>query len=118
MGEQDRKVVIITGGSQGIGAGLVAEYRRRGWAVVATSRTIKPAGDPAVLTVDGDISLPATADRIISGALGRFGRIDTLINNAGIYISKPFTDYTADDYAAVVGVNLTGFFALTRARHR
>src|SRR5271155_5062505 len=114
MSKEDRKVAIITGGSQGIGAGLVVEYRRRGWAVVATSRTIKPDGDPAVLTVDGDISEAATTDRIISGALGRFGRIDTLINNAGIYISKPFTDYTAADYAAVVGVNLTGFFGLTQ----
>ena len=114
MSEQDRKVAIITGGSQGIGAGLVAEYRRRGWAVVATSRTIKPDGDPAVLTVDGDISEAATTDRIINGALGRFGRIDTLINNAGVYISKPFTDYTAEDYAVVVGVNLTGFFTLTQ----
>ena len=112
MSTQDRKVAIITGGSQGIGAGLVAEYRRRDWAVVATSRTIKHDGDPAVLTVDGDISEAATTDRIISGALGRFGRIDTLVNNAGIYISKPFTDYTADNYAAVVGVNLTGFFTL------
>jgi NAD(P)-dependent dehydrogenase (short-subunit alcohol dehydrogenase family) len=114
MSEQDQKVAIITGGSQGIGAGLVAEYRRRGWAVVATSRTIKPAGDPAVLTVDGDVSEPTTTDRIISGALESFGRIDTLINNAGVYISKPFTDYTADDYATVVGVNLTGFFSLTQ----
>jgi NAD(P)-dependent dehydrogenase (short-subunit alcohol dehydrogenase family) len=114
MSDQDRKVVIITGGSQGIGAGLVAEYRRRGWAVVATSRTIRPAGDPAVLTVDGDVSEPGTTDRIISGALGRFGRIDTLVNNAGVYIAKPFTDYTADDYATVVGVNLTGFFQLTQ----
>jgi NAD(P)-dependent dehydrogenase (short-subunit alcohol dehydrogenase family) len=114
MSEQDHKVAIITGGSQGIGAGLVAEYRRRGWAVVATSRTIKPAGDPAVLTVDGDVSEPATTDRIISGALETFGRIDTLINNAGVFIAKPFTDYTADDYANVVGVNLTGFFWLTR----
>jgi NAD(P)-dependent dehydrogenase (short-subunit alcohol dehydrogenase family) len=114
MGEQDRKVAIITGGSQGIGAGLVAEYRRRGWAVVATSRTIKPAGDPVVLTIDGDLSEPATTDRIISGALESFGRIDTLINNAGVFISKPFTDYTAADYAAVVGVNLTGFFRLTQ----
>jgi NAD(P)-dependent dehydrogenase (short-subunit alcohol dehydrogenase family) len=115
MSEQDRKVAIITGGSQGIGAGLVAAYRRRGWAVVAASRTIKPAGDPAVLTVDGDVSEPATAERIISGALGRFGRIDTLINNAGVFISKPFTDYTADDYARVVGLNLTGFFWLTQS---
>jgi NAD(P)-dependent dehydrogenase (short-subunit alcohol dehydrogenase family) len=114
VSEQDHKVAIITGGSQGIGAGLVAEYRRRGWAVVATSRTIKATGDPAVLTIDGDVSEPATADRIIGGALESFGRIDTLINNAGVFISKPFTDYTADDYAAVVGVNLTGFFRLTQ----
>jgi len=114
MSEQGQKVAIITGGSQGIGAGLVAAYRRRGWAVVATSRTIRPAEDPAVLTVDGDVSEPATTDRIISGALERFRRIDTLINNAGVFIAKPFTDYTADDYAAVVGVNLTGFFWLTQ----
>jgi NAD(P)-dependent dehydrogenase (short-subunit alcohol dehydrogenase family) len=115
MSEQDHKVAIITGGSQGIGAGLVAAYRRRGWAVVAVSRTIKPAGDPAVLIVEGDVSQPATTDRIIAGALGRFGRIDTLINNAGVFITKPFTDYTADDYALVVGVNLTGFFWLTQS---
>jgi NAD(P)-dependent dehydrogenase (short-subunit alcohol dehydrogenase family) len=114
MSEQDHKVVIVTGGSQGIGAGVVAEYRQRGWAVVAASRTVKPAGDPAVLTVEGDVSDPATIDRIISGALDSFGRIDTLINNAGVFISKPFTDYTADDYALAVGVNLTGFFVLTQ----
>jgi NAD(P)-dependent dehydrogenase (short-subunit alcohol dehydrogenase family) len=114
MTEQNDKVAIITGGSRGIGAGLVAEYRRRGWAVVATSRTIEPSGDPAVLTVDGDISQAATAERIITGAMGRFGRIDTLINNAGVFISKPFTAYTAEDYATVVGVNLTGFFTLTQ----
>jgi NAD(P)-dependent dehydrogenase (short-subunit alcohol dehydrogenase family) len=114
MSEQFQKVAIITGGSQGIGAGLVAEYRRRGWAVVATSRTIEPGRDPAVLAVDGDISEAATTDRVIRGALDRFGRIDTLVNNAGVYISKPFTDYTADDFATVVGVNLTGFFTLTQ----
>jgi NAD(P)-dependent dehydrogenase (short-subunit alcohol dehydrogenase family) len=114
MNEEERKVAIITGGSQGIGAGLVAGYRQQGWLVVATSRTIKPSGDPDVLTVDGDISEASTADRIISGTLARFGHIDTLVNNAGVYISKPFTDYTAEDYATVVGVNLTGFFTLTQ----
>jgi NAD(P)-dependent dehydrogenase (short-subunit alcohol dehydrogenase family) len=114
MSQQDQKVAIITGGSQGIGAGLVAGYRQQGWAVVAISRTIKPAADPDVLTVAGDVSDPATTDRIISRALGRFGRIDTLINNAGVFISKPFTDYTAEDYALMVGVNLTGFFWLTQ----
>jgi NAD(P)-dependent dehydrogenase (short-subunit alcohol dehydrogenase family) len=114
MTAPDRPVAIITGGSQGIGAGLVAGYRQRGWAVVAVSRTIKPAGDPDVLTVDGDIADPATTDRIITAAVERFGRIDTLINNAGIYLSKPFTEYTPEDYATVVGVNLTGFFTLTQ----
>ena len=111
---QEQRVAIITGGSQGIGAGLVAGYRRQGWAVVASAKTIKPSEDRDVLTVPGDIAEPATADRIIGGALGRFGRIDTLINDAGIYLSKPFTDYTAGDYALVVAVNLTGFFTLTQ----
>jgi NAD(P)-dependent dehydrogenase (short-subunit alcohol dehydrogenase family) len=114
MTGNDRRVAIITGGSRGIGAGLVAGYRRRGWAVVANALTIKPSEDPDVLTVEGDIAKPATADRIIEGALERFGRIDTLVNNAGAFISKPFTDYTAEDYALVVGVNLTGFFWLTQ----
>jgi NAD(P)-dependent dehydrogenase (short-subunit alcohol dehydrogenase family) len=82
--------------------------------VVATARTIKPTEDPDVLTVDGDLADPATTDRIIGGALERFGRIDALVNNAGVYISKPFTDYTDEDYALVVGVNLTGFFWLTQ----
>ena len=114
MSGKEPKVAIITGGSQGIGAGLVTAYRRRGWSVVANAQTIKPSQDPAVLAVDGDIAQPETTDRIISGALERFGRIDTVVNDAGIYISKPFTDYTADDYALVVGVNLTGFFWLTQ----
>ena len=114
MRANGQRVAVITGGSQGIGAGLVAGYRGRGWAVVASARTIKPSEDPAVLTVAGDIADPATADRIIDGALDRFGRIDTLINNAGVYISKPFTDYTAADYATVTGVNLTGFFWVTQ----
>jgi NAD(P)-dependent dehydrogenase (short-subunit alcohol dehydrogenase family) len=114
MNQTSQKVAIITGGSQGIGASLVAAYRQQGWSVVATARTMKPTEDPDVLTIDGDIANPATADRIISGALRRFGRIDTLINNAGVFVSKPFTDYTAEDYAQVVGVNLSGFFWLTQ----
>jgi NAD(P)-dependent dehydrogenase (short-subunit alcohol dehydrogenase family) len=114
MTRNDRRVAIITGGSQGIGAGLVAGYRGRGWAVVANALTIKQSEDPDVLTVEGDIAEHATADRVIEGALERFGRIDTLVNNAGVFVSKPFTDYTAEDYALVVGVNLTGFFWLTQ----
>jgi NAD(P)-dependent dehydrogenase (short-subunit alcohol dehydrogenase family) len=114
MATQDRKVVIVTGASQGIGAGIVEGYRGKGWAVVATARTIKAGADPAVLAVDGDISDPTTADRIIAGAVDTFGGIDTLVNNAGVYRSKPFVDYTTADYAAVIGVNLTGFFRLTQ----
>jgi NAD(P)-dependent dehydrogenase (short-subunit alcohol dehydrogenase family) len=114
MHADHRGVVIVTGGSQGIGAGIVDGFRRNDWAVVATARSIAPNSDPSVLTVAGDLSDPATADHIVDTALERFGRIDTLVNDAGIYISKPFTDYTAEDYAAVVGVNLTGFFHLTQ----
>ena len=114
MNQTGQKVAIITGGSQGIGAGLVAGYRRQGWAVVATARAMKPTEDPDLLTVDGDITEAATADLIVGEALRKFGRIDTLVNNAGVYVSKPFTDYTADDYALVVGVNLTGFFWITQ----
>jgi NAD(P)-dependent dehydrogenase (short-subunit alcohol dehydrogenase family) len=112
--DADRKVAIVTGGSQGIGAGIVQGYRDRGWAVVAVARSITPTGDPAVLTVAGDLSDPSTADHIVDETVATFGRIDTLVNNAGIYVSKPFVDYTADDFAAVVGVNLTGFFRLTQ----
>jgi NAD(P)-dependent dehydrogenase (short-subunit alcohol dehydrogenase family) len=114
VSERDRRVAIITGGSQGIGAGLVAAYRHRGWAVVATSRTIKPAVDPDIQTVGADLAEPGAADRIVGAALERFGRIDTLVNNAGVFIGKPFTDYTAADYALVTSINLSGFFWLTQ----
>jgi NAD(P)-dependent dehydrogenase (short-subunit alcohol dehydrogenase family) len=108
------RVAVITGASRVIGAGLVAGYRGRGWAVVASARAIEPSEDPDLLTVAADVTEPATGALIIEAALERFGRIDTLVNNAGVLISKPFTDYTAADYAAVVGVNLTGFFWLTQ----
>ena len=114
MTERTQKVAIVTGGSQGIGAGLVDGFRQRGWAVVANSLGIKPSKDPDIRTVTGDVSEQATADRIISEALDRFGRVDTLVNNAGVFVSKPFTDYTAEDYALVTGVNLAGFFWLTQ----
>ena len=114
MSETNRRVAIITGGSQGIGAGLVAGYRGRDWAVVASARTIKPSLESDLLTVAGDIAEPATAGRIADAALGTFGRIDTLVNNAGVFVSKPFTDYTAEDYALITGVNLAGFFWLTQ----
>jgi NAD(P)-dependent dehydrogenase (short-subunit alcohol dehydrogenase family) len=114
VSETGQKVAIVTGGSQGIGAGLVEGYRQRHWAVVANSLTIGPSKDPDLLTVQGDISEQATADEIISQAMDRFGRVDTLVNNAGVFVSKTFTDYTAEDYALVTGVNLAGFFWLTQ----
>lgn len=111
---KEQKVVIITGASQGFGAGLVKAYRDRNYRVVANSRSIKPSTDPDVLTVAGDVSDPATAKQIVSQALERFGRIDTLVNNAGIFIAKPFTDYSEQDYASILAVNLGSFFRLTK----
>lgn len=109
------RVAVITGASQGIGAGLVRGYRDLGYAVVANSRTIGAGDDPQVLAVAGDIARPGTGRRIIDAAIERFGRIDTVVNNAGIFIAKPFTDYTDADYEAITGVNLRGFFEVTRA---
>jgi NAD(P)-dependent dehydrogenase (short-subunit alcohol dehydrogenase family) len=111
---QGQKVVVITGASQGIGAGLVDAYRKLGYGVVATSRTITAAGDPDVVTVQGDIADADTADRVIAAALDRFGRIDSLVNNAGAFVAKPFTDYTGSDFDLLIGVNLAGFFQLTQ----
>ncbi|MFI9270931.1 SDR family NAD(P)-dependent oxidoreductase [Kitasatospora sp. NPDC052896] len=110
-----QKVAVITGASQGIGAGLVTAYRKLGYAVVATSRSIGESEDPEVLTVPGDIAEPGVGDRVVGAALTRFGRVDTLINNAGVFIAKPFTDYTDEDYDTVTGVNLRGFFEVSRS---
>lgn len=114
MNTGEQLVAVVTGASRGIGAGVVAGYRRQGWAVVATARSIQPSDDRDLLTVEGDLSEPATGHRIMEAALEQFGRIDTLINNAGIFTSKPFLDYTDNDYDAAVAVNLTGFFRLTQ----
>ncbi|MDD2089969.1 SDR family oxidoreductase [Pseudomonas guariconensis] len=108
------KVVIVTGASQGIGAGVVKGFRERGWQVVATSRSIQPSSDPGILTVAGDIADPQTAERVVGEAIARFGRIDTLVNNAGIFVAKPFTHYTHADYAQVVATNMSGFFYITQ----
>jgi NAD(P)-dependent dehydrogenase (short-subunit alcohol dehydrogenase family) len=89
-----QKVVIVTGASQGIGAELIKTFHDHHYRVIANSRSIKPSSDANVLNIAGDIADPATADRIVSEGLARFGRIDTLINNAGIFISRPFVDYT------------------------
>ncbi len=109
------RVAVITGASQGIGAALVAGYRKLGYAVVANSRSIAESDDPMVLTVAGDIGRPGVGQQVIDAAIERFGRVDTVVNNAGIFISKPFTEYTDADYDAITGVNLRGFFELTRA---
>jgi len=106
---------IVTGASQGIGAALVTAYRKLGYAVVATSRSIAASDDPEVLTVPGDLSQPGVGAHVVEQALARFGRIDTLVNNAGVFLAKPFTDYTDEDYDAVTGVNLRGFFDISRS---
>jgi NAD(P)-dependent dehydrogenase (short-subunit alcohol dehydrogenase family) len=108
------KVAIITGASQGIGAGLVAGFRRSGYAVVGTSRSIRSSNEPDLLSVQGDIAEAETAQHVVEQTLGRYGRIDTLVNNAGVFIGKPFTEYTTDDYATVTSVNLAGFFHITQ----
>jgi NAD(P)-dependent dehydrogenase (short-subunit alcohol dehydrogenase family) len=113
MREEGNRVALITGASRGIGAALVDAYRGRGYAIVATSRSIEQSADDLVATVRGDVATPATAELAVETALARFGRLDTLVNDAGIFIGKPFTDYTDDDYAAVTAVNLAGFFQMT-----
>ncbi len=110
----EQKVAVITGASQGIGAALVKAYLARNYRVVATARSVKPASNADVLVVPGDIADRKTAERAISEGVARFGRIDTLINNAGVFIAKPFTQYSEADYAAMLGVNLAGFFHMTQ----
>jgi NAD(P)-dependent dehydrogenase (short-subunit alcohol dehydrogenase family) len=110
----EQKVAIITGASQGIGAALVSAYRDRNYRVVATALSMEPSRDDDVLVVSGDIADRKTAERAVLEGMARFGRIDTLVNNAGIFISKPFIQYTATDYAAILGVNVTGFFHITQ----
>jgi NAD(P)-dependent dehydrogenase (short-subunit alcohol dehydrogenase family) len=110
-----RKVAVITGASQGIGAGLVEAYLGKGYRVVATSRSIKANGNPDMVAVAGDIGDPATGPRVIDEAIKRFGRVDTLVNNAGIFVASPFTAYTAEQYGDVVATNLDGFFHITQA---
>jgi NAD(P)-dependent dehydrogenase (short-subunit alcohol dehydrogenase family) len=110
----EKKIAIVTGASQGIGAGIVAAYRNKGFAVVATSRNIQQTSDQDVLAVAGDIRDRAVAGRVVAAALERFGRIDTLVNNAGIFIAKPFTEYTEEDFRNAIDINLAGFFNITQ----
>ncbi|HEX4412925.1 MAG TPA: SDR family oxidoreductase [Lacipirellulaceae bacterium] len=110
----EQKVAVITGASQGIGAELVRAFGERGYRVVANSRSIKPDAFPDVLAIAGDIAEPAVAERVIAGAVEKFGRVDTLVNNAGIFIGKPFTEYTEEDFARKISVNLAGFFYVSQ----
>lgn len=112
--KDSKKVVVVTGASQGIGAEIVAAFRKLDYCIVATSRSIEPTNDENILTITGDIGDPATAREVISEGIARFGRIDTLVNNAGIYIGKPFTEHTAEDYAAIMNVNMAGFYYITQ----
>jgi NAD(P)-dependent dehydrogenase (short-subunit alcohol dehydrogenase family) len=109
-----QKVAVITGASRGIGAGLVEGFLKRNYLVVGNSRSIEPRASAEILTVPGDVADPKTADRIVSGALERFGRIDTLVNNAGLFRSKPFVEYSDADFEAVMGVNVAGFFHISQ----
>ena len=110
----EQKVAVITGASRGIGASLVKAYRDRNYRVVATARSIEPTGDADILMVPGDIADRKTAERAISEGIARFGRIDTLVNNAGIFIAKPFTRYSEADFASILSVNIAGFFHITQ----
>ena len=114
MTPPNQKVAVITGASQGIGAALVQAYRKQGWAVVANSRSIPASDDAGVATVTGDIADPAIARQVIDAAVREFGRVDTLVNNAGAFIAKLFNDYTTEDYQALIAVNLTGFVVTTQ----
>jgi len=113
-----RKTAIVTGASQGIGAGIVNGLVERGFNVVASSRKVTQSTEVAasdhVALVDGHIGEPATAAKIVETALSRFKSIDVLVNNAGIFITKPFTDYTAEDFKSLVSTNLEGFLYITQ----
>src|SRR4051794_13133103 len=108
------RVAVITGASQGIGAGLAAGFRRAGYAVVGTARRMPRSDDDSYIVVEGDITHPETARSVVAQAVDRFGRIDTLVNTAGIYIGKPFAEYTLADYDAITSVNLAAFFHITQ----
>src|SRR5271156_3849628 len=113
-----RRTAIVTGASQGIGAGVVKGFVERGFSVVANSRKMTQSTEIAaserVALVDGDIGEPATAARVVETALSRFKSINALVNNAGIFFTKPFTDYTADDFKSLVSTNLEGFLYVTQ----
>ena len=114
-----QKTIVVTGASQGIGAGLVGTFLGRGYKVVANSRNISMSGafeaSDTLALVDGSVAEIATAAKIVEVAIERFGSIDALVNNAGIFFSKAFTDYTIDDFRTLAAVNIEGFLLVTQA---
>jgi NAD(P)-dependent dehydrogenase (short-subunit alcohol dehydrogenase family) len=112
----DKKTAIITGAQQGIGAGLVEGFLSEGYNVVGTSLNATPSltGTPSLILVDGDIGKQETAAKTVDAAIQRFGAIDVLVNNAGIFYAKPFTEFTIADFNALVSVNLLGFLYITQ----
>ncbi len=109
-----QKVAIVTGASQGLGAGIVNAFLARGYRVVGTSRSIKPSENPNYVTIAGDIGDPETGGQAVELALARFGRVDTLVNNAGIFIASEFTSYSEKQYQEILSTNLNGFFHITQ----
>src|SRR5215472_7995261 len=113
----NKGTVIVTGGSQGIGASVVQAFLDKGYAVVATSRNVTKASlpsSPNLALVDGDIGQSSTAEKVAQTAISKFGSIDHVVNNAGIFSAKPFTDYTADEFRSFVSTNLEGFIFITQ----
>jgi NAD(P)-dependent dehydrogenase (short-subunit alcohol dehydrogenase family) len=112
----DKKTAIVTGASQGIGAGLVEAFLKEGYNVVATSRDVSQSliASPSLVVVDGDIGKQETAAKAVNAAIKHFGTIDVLVNNAGIYRTKPFTDFTTEDFNNLVSTNLLGFLYITQ----
>ncbi|MET9123422.1 SDR family oxidoreductase [Streptomyces sp. NPDC004528] len=111
----DRKVVVVTGASQGLGEAFVQAYRDRGWRAVGNGRSIKPSEDPDYVTVTGDVGEPEVARRVVETALERFGRVDTLINNAGIWRPGPIAEIPEDLYRRVMATNVDSVFFATQA---
>lgn len=114
VGSVQRKVAIVTGATQGTGAGLITAYRRHGFAVVACSRSLTESRDSDVLAFAGDHADPGTARRIVDAAVAHFGRVDTLIHDAGVFMPKPFTMHSPQDYVLTTGDKVSGFFHLTQ----
>jgi NAD(P)-dependent dehydrogenase (short-subunit alcohol dehydrogenase family) len=112
----DKKTAIVTGAQQGIGAGVVEGFLKNGYNVVGTSLNVTQSltASPSLALVDGDISKPETAAKVVEAAIEHFGTIDVLVNNAGIYRSKPFTDFTTEDFNALISTNLLGFLYMTQ----